>query len=195
MPDEVEAAVGFRFAQLEMEVRARRRARVARVAEHFALFDRPAVGFEPEVDAVRLTAVAFGLHMGGDVVAESLQMAVDSGRAVFQRQVDGSSVAVGRDDHARDIAVGNGHDRFTLRAVGFDVHTGMEMAGPYLAEIGGIVSGDLPHGKEVAGRVGGLRGSLRSGCELEHDEKGSGQNSSHGSGTFISWDTASSTAG
>ena len=73
-----------------------------------------------------------------DVVAETLQVAVDGRRAVAQREVDGATVAAARDRETRDITVGHGDERTTHFAVGLDVHSGMEVSGAQFAEVGRV---------------------------------------------------------
>lgn len=118
-----------RVAQFEVEVRAHRRAAVARKSDRVALPDGPLRGVEPEVRAVRTVAVALFAHAFFDVVAEPLQVAVHGRRAVVERQVDRPSVASRGQRDARHVAVGHGHEELAFHAVGLDVDARVEMRG------------------------------------------------------------------
>lgn len=103
-----------------------------------------------------------------DVVAETLEVAVDDRRAVAEREVDGASVAARLQCHARNVAVGHGHDRFALLGVGLDVHARMEMPGAYLAEIGRVEPlFQIPQGVDVILRVELLSPHSRSDCRKQ----------------------------
>ena len=133
-----------------MEVWAARRTAVARVSHHVALLHGPGSGTEPEVHAVRPAFVTLPAHVPLDVVAETPEVAVDDRRAVAEREVDGAPVAARLQYHARNVAVGRGHDRFALLGVGLDVHARMEMPGTDFAEIGRVEPlFELPQGVDV----------------------------------------------
>ena len=84
-----------------------------------------------------------------DIVAETLQVAVNGRRAVAQRDVDGPAIAARRKAHARDIAVGHGHEGLALRAVGLDVDAGVEMRRTHLAEVGRVEPRHVAYGVNV----------------------------------------------
>ena len=148
--DGVVEPLGLRVADFVMEVRAARRTAVARVSHHVALLHGPGSGTEPEVHAVRTAFVTLPAYVPLDVVAETPEVAVDDRRAVAEREVDGAPVAARLQYHARNVAVGRGHDRFALLGVGLDVHARMEMPGTDFAEIGRVEPlFELPQGVDV----------------------------------------------
>lgn len=84
-----------------------------------------------------------------DVVAETLQVAVNGRRAVAQREIDGPAIAARRKAHARNVTVGHGHEGLALRAVGFDVDACVEMRRAHLAEVGRVEPRHVAYGVNV----------------------------------------------
>lgn len=190
LADDVVEPLRRGVADLEVEVRAHRRAAVARESDHVALLYGPRLGTEEEVDAVRPAGRALLPDVLLDVVAEALQVAVNGRRAVAQREVDGSAVAARREAHARDVAVGDGHQRFALRAVGLDVDARVEMPRAHLAEVGRVEPRHVAYGINVIAGIEPL--GLRPGTDRA--EQQNGQKSSHVSVSLTIAEAASSTA-
>ena len=97
------------------------------------------------LNGLRGFAVAVEADVSGGLPAFSIVGLPDSAVA---------PVAARLQYHARNVAVGRGHDRFALLGVGLDVHARMEMPGTDFAEIGRVEPlFELPQGVDVV--VGG----------------------------------------
>lgn len=73
-------------ADLKVQVQPARRAAVARVADHVDLLHGPDARLDPEAHPVRMAGVMLRADRLLNVVAETLQMAVDGRCAVAQRE-------------------------------------------------------------------------------------------------------------
>ena len=125
-------------------------------------------------------------------------MAVDGRRTVPERQVERPPVAAGRNRHARNIAVGHGHQRMALLAVGLDVHTGVEVSRAQFTEIGRKEPRSLLYGKNIIVGIEPLPAvrslGLSRGPGARRGQKHRCQKSSHVSVSLTNCAAASITA-
>ena len=87
------------------------------------------------------------------------------------------------------MAVGHGHERFALDAVGLDVHTGVEVARAQFAEVGRVEARRLADREDIVIGMEPLGGCLRTGRGQENRY----QKSSHVSVSLTSAEAASIT--
>ena len=190
LADDVVEPLRRGVADLEVEVRAHRRAAVARESDHVALLHGPRPGPKKRLTPFARRAVRSLPDVLLDVVAEALQVAVNGRRAVAQREVRrlcrsrpprGSRARRSRRRRPPEVA---------LRAVGLDVDARVEMPQAHLAEVGRVEPCHVAYRINVIAGIEPL--GLRPGTDRA--EQQNGQKSSHVSVSLTIAEAASSTA-
>ena len=154
----IEQVARLRAVELQVEMRALGRTRIAAEPDKLSFVDRHHRCREGDVGGIDLVGVLVALHGGLDLRGEVVEMDIDRGVAVGMAHIDGLAKPMRAHGDLADETVGHGVERLARHAVGLDVDAGMEMVRSRLAEVARQLDG------VVDGRDIGDRGQQKT-CE------------------------------
>ena len=135
--ERVDKFLGFRVANLKMDMRSAGTAGIPAIRYDFILFDRDLFRLKIEIDGKLLLFVLLRPKVIGYFRSEAVQMPVNRRGSIGMRQIQRISIAPRTDRDTGNIAFLHGMYGFAYDALRFHIDSSMEMVRTELAAIPG----------------------------------------------------------